>query len=192
VPGHCERRVCRHGFSGRIEARHFFRQAEVQDLRAMCGHHDVRGFEVPMDEAHGMRRGQRRRDLRGQLAHVVNRERAPGQHFVQRLAVDVLHDEVGGAVVLRDVVEGADVRMVERRDRSRFALESTLESCVSCVLRPDELDRDDAAEPAVAGPEHTAHAAVAELPLELVGSDAIAGTRRLLRDRGHGARCCYN
>ena len=42
----------------------------------------------------------------------------------ERLALEMLHDEKRGAVMLADVVERADMRMVERRDGARFAFEA--------------------------------------------------------------------
>ena len=48
---------------------------------------------------------------------------AAGQPIRQRLAVEALHDEKVDAVLVADVVEGADVRMIQRGDRLRFALE---------------------------------------------------------------------
>ncbi len=41
----------------------------------------------------------------------------------ERLALEVLHDEIGDAVLLADVVQRADVRVIELRDRPRLAVE---------------------------------------------------------------------
>ena len=45
----------------------------------------------------------------------------------QRLAFEILHDEERGAVLLAHVVQRADVRMIELRDRAGFAIEALAE-----------------------------------------------------------------
>ena len=42
----------------------------------------------------------------------------------QRFAFQVLHDEVGDAILLADVVQSADVRMIELRDGAGLAIEA--------------------------------------------------------------------
>ena len=71
-----------------------------------------------------------------------------------------------------DVVERADVRMVERRDRPRLALEALADCGFGGELRRQHLDRDVAIEPRVAGAIHLAHAAGAEQRDDLVGPEA--------------------
>jgi hypothetical protein len=78
-----------------------------------------------MDDALFVRSLERRRDLTGQAHRVLEgqpRRRAwtLREQVGQRLAFDELHDEIVGT----DVVQRADVGMIERRDRARFALEA--------------------------------------------------------------------
>ncbi len=42
-----------------------------------------------------------------------------------------------------DIAEGADVRMIERRDGARFAIEPRPQLLISGELRREHLDRDD-------------------------------------------------
>ena len=135
-----------------------------------------------MDDAVCMRRGERRGDLRRNLARLVDGERAALEHRGQRLALDVLHDEAGGASVFGDVVEGAYVRVVERGDHPAFALESAPKPVVRREVGTDDLDRDHAAEPAVARAEHLSHAAAPELRLEPVRANLIAGSEGLTHE----------
>ena len=60
---------------------------------------------------------------------------------------------------MADVVERADVRMIERRDRARLALEALAQLRVGRERRRQDLDRDRAVEPRVAGAVDFAHAA---------------------------------
>ena len=47
----------------------------------------------------------------------------PAHALRQRLAVDVLHDEVGDAILSPHVVDRTNVRMVQAGDHLRFTLE---------------------------------------------------------------------
>ena len=61
-----------------------------------------------------------------------------------------------------DVVERADVRMIELRDRARFAIEPLAELRIGGEQVRQDLDRDDAIEAGIAGFVDLAHAARAE------------------------------
>jgi hypothetical protein len=81
------------------------------------------------------------------------------------LSVDVLHHEVAAAVVLTDVVQGADIWMVQCRDRARFPLEPLGEGPL------DRLDRYVAIEPSVVGAIHVAHSSGASRLRDFVRSE---------------------
>ena len=97
-------------------------------------------------------------------AHRLVRRQRPAD----RLALEVFEHQV----VRADVVHLADVRVVERGDRVRLALEA-LE-----VLGGHLFDGDDAVEARVAGSIDFAHAAGADDGFDFVGAEA--------RSRGEG------
>ena len=77
-----------------------------------------------MHDALRVRGVERVGDLRAELEHFVERQRAARDAILQRLAVEQLHHHELLAVVRADVVERADVRVIEVRDDARFALEA--------------------------------------------------------------------
>jgi hypothetical protein len=81
----------------------------------------------------------------------------------QRRAFDVLHYQVVGA----DVVELADVRMVQRRHRARFALEALGEFLLGDL-------NGDAVQPRIPRPLHLAHASRANERKNLVRAQSLA------------------
>ena len=89
-----------------------------------------------------------------------------------------LHDDELHAVGLADVVDGADVGMVERRDGARLALEPLERQAVGDKRWRERLQRDDAIEPRIARPIHFAHSARAERAEHLIRSKAGAGCER--------------
>ena len=88
-----------------------------------------------------------------------------GQSISERVAVEILHDEevhdLVAVALLSNIVERADVRMLERGDRARFALEPCLELRVGSEPGRQYFDRDDAIEACVASALDLAHAAPA-------------------------------
>ena len=58
------------------------------------------------------------------FTHLVERQRALLQAIGERLPLEQLHHEEVRVALVADVEERADVRVVERRDRLRLALEA--------------------------------------------------------------------
>ena len=96
----------------------------------------------------------------------------PRDPLLQRLPVEQLHDDERLPVVLADVVDRADVRMVQRRGGAGLALEALQRLPGRGELGRQELERDLAAQPRVLGLVDDAHAAAAD-PVE----DAVVGQR---------------
>src|SRR6185369_3365861 len=119
------------------------------------------------------------------LERFVERQRAPRQSGRQRFAVQVLHDQELEIVLAADVVQRADVRMVEARDRARLALEALAAVRLPGGIGRQHLDRDDARDAGVESAIHLAHAATAKERDDLVRSQPGAGLQY------HGERADY-
>ena len=87
-------------------------------------------------------------------------------------ALDVLHDDEGAVLVLADVKDLDDVRVVEPGGEARLAREPLAHLVVAGEVVGEELDGDLAVELQVTGAVDRGHAAVAQPVLELV---ALAG-----------------
>ena len=90
---------------------------------------------------------------------LFHRQRAARQTRRERLALEILHHEIRDAVLLADVVEDADVRVVQRRNCARLAVEPEAQRFVVAVFNRERLDGDGAIEPRVDGLVDLAHAA---------------------------------
>ena len=100
-------------------------QAEVEDLRlAALGDEDVGGLDVAVDDALRVRGVEGVCNLDPEIERDFERERPVVDAVLQRLAVEELHRDERLALGLADVVDRADVRVVERRGRARLALEA--------------------------------------------------------------------
>ena len=102
------------------------------------------------------------------------RQRAPAQAVGKRLAVEELHDQEVGAVLRADVVEMADVRMIQRGNGAGFALETLLEFGIGGEMSGENLDGNGAIEARVFRAVDLAHAAGAERGLNFVGTEFCA------------------
>jgi hypothetical protein len=98
------------------------------------------------------------------------------------LSFDVLHDEKVDAVLVSDVMEGADVWMLKRGDGARLAFEPLTEIGIGGERRGQDLDGDQAIEPDVPGLVNLAHAAGSQRAQDFIRTEADA------RSQAHG-RC---
>jgi len=101
------------------------------------------------------------------LGGILQRQRE-GQRSLQGRAFDVFHHQVVGP----DIVQSADVGMVQRGDGVRFALEALGKLLIG------NFDGDDAIQSRVAGLVDFAHAAGTEGRSDLVRTQPSSGRQR--------------
>ena len=106
---------------------------------------------------------------------MVNRP--DGDAVLQRLPLQALHDDEGPPLVLADVVDGADVGMIQGRGGLRLTLEALAGGRVVEVGLGKELQRDVAVKASVLGLVDDAHAPAAQLLDDAVVGDGLADHR---------------
>ena len=100
-------------------------------------------------------------DLLGKLQCLRHRDCPPAQPPLERLSRDILHDDARAAFELRDFIDLADERVIQRRGRPRFARESIHRTDIGWRSR-QELQRDAPLEHEIVGEPHFAHGAFAD------------------------------
>ena len=101
------------------------REAEVEHLhRAVGSHLDIRGLQIAVNDALLVRRFEGFRDLLRDRQRLVDRDGAARQALRKIFALDEFHHEGRDAVGVFQAVNGRDVRMIQRGEDFRFALES--------------------------------------------------------------------
>ena len=98
-----------------------------------------------------------------------------GNQRIEALAPDVLHHDEVVAVRRFDLVNGDDVRMIERRGGLRLLHEPAAAILVRQAVGGQHLDRHLAAQTRIARAVHLAHAARAEQREYLVRAELRAG-----------------
>ena len=99
---------------------------------------------------------------------AVERSAPAVEPVLEGAPLDVLHDDEGAVLLLADVEDLNDVRMVEPGGEAGLAREPLPHLVVAGEVVGEELDGDFAIELQVAGAVDGRHAAVAEPVLELV------------------------
>ena len=136
---------------------------------------NVAGLQIPVNDAGPVRCLERRRDLDGDLEGLIERQGAFREPIRQRRAFEVLHDEKRRALLLAHVVQRADMRVSELRDRAGFAIEPLTELRIRGQLFGQDLDRDGAVEASVASLVHLPHPTGAEKGEDFVGAETSTG-----------------
>ena len=138
-------------------------QPEVQDLRlAAVGQEDVRRLDVTMDDSLAVRAVERIGDLDADVDDLVGLQGPGREPIPKRLSLHQLHDDERVALVLADVVDRADVRVIQCGGRARLELEPIHGVGIVREFVMDELQRNGTAEANVFGSVDDAHAAFAQ------------------------------
>lgn len=128
-----------------------------------------------MDDPFAVGRVERGRDLGAEAQRLLERQPPLPEPVRQRLAVDELHDEVLGVAFAPHVVQDADVRVRQLRDRPRLPLEALAGLGRRGPVRGQHLDGHLARQPSVPRAVNLSHAPRAERRKDLVGAKAGAG-----------------
>ena len=115
-----------------------------------------------MDDAPAVRRRQALGDGQRVIRGLARRERPGVQHLAQRAPLEQLAHQIRRALMHAGIVDGEDVRVIQRRQRPGLLLEAPQAVGVAGELPRQHLDRHVAVEPRVPRAEHLAHAARAE------------------------------
>ena len=132
-----------------------------------------------MDDPTGVRGREATRDSERDGDGLVHRQRPRVETLAQALPFQAFGHEERRAAVLADVVDGEDVRVIERACRSRFVRKAAQALGIAREVRQQDLDRDVAVETFVSGAPHFARAAGPEQSNDGVRADRARPARRL-------------
>ncbi len=119
-------------------------------------------------------------DLDSDLQRFLEGRRSPPQPVGQSFAFQMLHHQEADPVLRADIVQGADVRMIQRRNCPSLALHPLFEIEIVGEVCRQNLDGNIAPQPCIASAIHFAHAAGAERRQDFIGTELSA------RGQGHG------
>ena len=111
-----------------------------------------------MHDARGVRLGQTLGGLMGDIGQLPHGQTACDEEVAQGHALHPFHRDERHAGLLADVVDGQDVRMIQRGGGLRFLLEPAETIGIAGHVARKDLDGNRAIEPRVARAVHLAHA----------------------------------
>ena len=143
-----------------VEPRH----AEISYLRLAPGiEHDICRLDVAVDDILPVRFGEPCGNLHGDVDRLLEGQRAIGDLFPEALAFYILHRDERLSVLLVDLEDRTDIRMIESGGRLRLADEAFPGLLVTGELPGKKLERYGAAQLRILRPVDDAHPAPAEL-----------------------------
>ena len=150
-------------------------QPEIQHFdEIVLGHHNVGRLQISVNNSRRVSLRQRFGDLHGILQRLVQPQPVPADQLIQRFARHVLHRDERLPVLLANVIDRADVRMVQGRCSLGLTLKAGQRLGVSRNFRREELQCDEAMQPRVLGLVHYPHATATELLDDAVVRDGSA------------------
>src|SRR5271156_2259704 len=108
--------------------------------------------------------------------------------MLQRLALEILHHDVGFAVIVADFVDGADIRVIQRGCGFSLALEAAEGLRIFGYIVGEEFQGYEAIELDVLGLEDYAHPATTEFLQHAVVRNGAPRKRRRIRHRSANIR----
>src|ERR1700747_2228112 len=159
----------------RAARRRELRQTEIKDLYlAAPSHENIRGLDVAVDDAACVRCVQRIGNLDAEVEDLIEGQWSVVDPMLERLTVEVLHGDEGAAVEFADIVNCANIGVVERRGGTRFALKALERGRIRYRIFRKEFQSDFAAQPSVLGLVYDSHPAAAEFLQDTIMGQSLA------------------
>src|SRR5271156_2665199 len=124
---------------------------------------DVGWLDVAVDDAFAVSGIQRIGNLNGQPQLDVGFDRFPRDAMLKGYAFKKLHDDEGTSILFADVIDGADVGVIERGCGAGFAAKAFQSLTVPGQVFGKKLERNKAAQASVLRPVHHAHSTTTKL-----------------------------
>src|SRR5664279_4096144 len=171
-------------FEGTKETDGQLGKAEVEDLCGAAIHKENIGrFDVSMNDAFVVGCFQSIGNLDSEIEKLRNRDRLSRNTALQSLAFEKFHSDKGAAFEFADVIDGADIGVIQSGCRTSFAAKAL--DCLR-VLRNivgQKFQGNVAAEASVFGFVDDTHAAAAEFFHHEVVGDSTTSNRKVIRHR---------
>ena len=127
-----------------------------------------------MDDSAAVRAVHRGGQIDGVGERLLEGQRSLGQARGERLSLDIFHHQEVDAILLTDVVERADVRVIQRGDGPRFALESFAGQRIHMEQRGQDFDSDGSGQTCVTALVDLPHSAGSQQSSDLIRTETRA------------------
>ncbi len=138
------------------------------------GNKQIGGFDIAMHDSLRVSGIERISNLHTPVKDLFHIQRLAANQVLERLSLQQLHGDEVLAIRFVDLVNRADVRVVERGRGESFPLEGLAGSRIILQFCRQELQRDMAVQLEVFGFVHHTHPAAAELFNDAIVRDGFA------------------
>jgi len=135
---------------------------------------NVRRLDVAVQDPFGMSSIERVGNLDCQTKQNIGFDRPARDAMLERDAIEKLHDQEGMPILLSDLMNSADIRMIERRSGLRLALKTRQSLRVFDNVVGQKFQGDETMKGNVLSLVNHAHAAAAEFFDDAVMRDRLA------------------
>src|ERR1700735_2451160 len=161
-----------------------FRQTKIQNLRLPALHQkNIRWLDVAVHDSLRVGRIEAVGDLDADLQKLRYLDGLAANAVFESPALEQLHGDKRTSVKFSDIVNGANVGVIERGCRARFAAESLDGLRVLRNIVGKELQRNVAAQPRVLSLVNHTYASAPELFQDVVMGNRATYVRRCIRHR---------
>ena len=159
-------------------------EAKIEDFGgAALGDEEVGGLDVAVDDTFGVRGVESVGNFDGKCKERVEFHGAAGNAMLERGALQKFHGDEGLAVFLADIVDGADVGVIEGRGGLGFPFKTGEGLGIFGNFVGEEFQGDKATKACVFGFVDNAHASAAEFLQDAVMREGLADERGRIRHR---------
>src|SRR5439155_18142117 len=127
------------------------------------GNEDVGWLDITMNNAFAVRSVEGVSNLNRQRQQSLGIQRTPGNLILQRYPVQKLHGDEGLPFAFADVVDSADIGMIQSSGSLRLTLKPAQSLGIASDFFRQQLQRDEAVQARVLRFVHHTHATAAEL-----------------------------
>ena len=138
------------------------------------GDEDMCRFNIAVNYALAMGRMERFGNLNSQPEHLFQFQRTARDQVLEGDAVQIFHDDVGLAVLLADVMDGADIWMVQRRCSLGLAAKAGQRLRIASNFFRKEFERNKPMQTGIFGFVDDTHAAATKFLDYFVVGNALA------------------
>ena len=149
--------------TGDPNRRFYLRQSEIQNFGVpTLSHEEVGRLDIAMNDTLRMRRIERVGNLDRQVQQRLHFHRSRADAVLQRRAFEQFHGDERLPVLLADVMNSADIGMIQCGSCLRLTFEARQSLRVFGHILGKKLQRHEAVQPGVFGLVHHPHAPTAE------------------------------
>src|SRR5579883_2903075 len=164
-------------------------KSKIEDLGlATLGDEYVAGLQVAMDDPLGVRRVKGICQLKSEFHDLILRKRSGSQQVHQSAAVQELHREEGTPLIVANVIDSANGRMIQKGSGTCFTSEALQSNRVLCEVFGKELQGDAAAKAHVLGLIDDTHPTAAQLLENTIVRNGLADHGKNSRSRRHKSK----